>query len=400
MKTHAVAQRVAALFFAGAIAFSCMGFLKSPVARRLERGGRVSMLLFGIDAADASHHTDTLMVGVWDPSIERMSLLAIPRDTRVHIPGYRFRRINEIYGYHLRKSDDPDFAAVKVAEGVEALLSSENDAIVIPYFFQVDFSAFRKLVDIIGGVWVTVKTPMDYDDFAGGYHIHKKPGRYLMDGTEALNFVRYRGKTGDRGRIYRTQSFLRAMAKRTANPVNVLRFPKMITSLTSSVRTNLSLWDMIYLTLSARKIRVGGLKFYILPGVPRGPYWRIKKGAARNLAAALILGRPLKEESLAPIVPLEKRITVRVFNASGRRGLARQITRVLRSRGYDVVDWGNYPIQQAPTRVIDRVGRITKAQAVAEELGIETYHSEPNKKALADVEVVIGQNFQGLEIAE
>ena len=61
--------------------------------------------------------------------------------------------------------------------------------------------------------------------------------------------------------------------------------------------------------------------------------------------------------------------------------------------GYDVVDWGTYASRQIPSRVIDRRGKIMNAQAVARDMGMENVHSEPNAKALVDVEVVIGEDF-------
>jgi hypothetical protein len=48
--------------------------------------------------------------------------------------------------------------------------------------------------------------------------------------------------------------------------------------------------------------------------------------------------------------------------------------------------------------VIDRSGKIINALAVAKVLGVENYHSEPNARALVDVEVVIGQNYSGAGI--
>jgi hypothetical protein len=60
------------------------------------------------------------------------------------------------------------------------------------------------------------------------------------------------------------------------------------------------------------------------------------------------------------------------------------------------VEWGTYPAEQINTRVIDRRGKIMNAQALATELGIDNYHSEPNPKALVDVEVVIGKDFKAI----
>ena len=60
------------------------------------------------------------------------------------------------------------------------------------------------------------------------------------------------------------------------------------------------------------------------------------------------------------------------------------------------MDWGNYPVKQVPTRVIDRTGKIVQAQDVSVALGIESYHSEADAKALVDVEVILGANYSGV----
>ena len=100
------------------------------------------------------------------------------------------------------------------------------------------------------------------------------------------------------------------------------------------------------------------------------------------------------------IVPLEEKISIKVWNASGQRGLARQVTKYLRQCGYDVLEWENFPTEQLPTRVIDRVGQISKAQAVANDLGVDNFHSEVSPRSMVDVEVILGKNFIGADILE
>lgn len=392
---HRRAQQATAIVFLALIFFSLVGAWSSPVLRSLQKGEIVPVLLFGVDAADKSRHTDTLMVSILDPLSNRLSLLSVPRDTRIRLPGYLFTRINEIFGYHLRKKKTPEEAALRVKEGVEYLLSSEDQAVRIPSYINVDFSGFQKMVDLLGGVWVDVDTPMDYDDFAGNLHIHFKPGRYLVNGTDALRYVRFRSHTtGDKGRIFRQQEFLRNMAKRLANPMVVFKLPRMIEAVYASVDTNLSLWDFLFLVNSVRHVRFPDMGFFILPGQPRGPFWQVKREVADHLMGRLFRREVSDEGYLDPVAPLEGQTTVNVWNASGKRGIAYDITSLLRKRGFDVMEWGTYAAEQVPTRVIDRKGQISGAQSVANALGIHSVHSEANPNALVDVEVVIGRDYQ------
>lgn len=394
-RRHLRRMRLFALAALALTLASMVGIARSPVARALDRDERVAVLAFGVDAADLSRHTDTLMLAVYDPKENYLGVLNVPRDTRISLPGYRFRRVNEIYGYHLRRTRDRRRAADEVRAGVAHLLSSEEAAVAVPYHIQVDFNGFRRMVDLLGGVWVNVKVPMHYDDDAGNLHIHFEPGRQLIKGDRALEYVRFRGATGDRGRIYRQQEFLRNMLRRLANPMMIFRVPQIAAVIVSSVDSNLAFSDLLALCVAARRIRPENVGFYILPGKPRGALWIPNRALASRIASMIVAGNPPIEET-PDIAPQSDRITIKVWNAAGRTGLAYKTTRFLRRSGFDVVDWGNYPAVQTQTRVIGRKGDIGSARQVAERLGIDSYHSEPVRRAYVDVEVVLGTNFAGL----
>lgn len=383
-----------AIAFLFAILLSIYGAARSPVAAAIRQGEPVPLLLFGLDAADMSRHTDTLLVTVFNPAENILTLLSIPRDTKINLPGYLFNRVNEIYGYHFRKTSDARVASMEVLKGIGHIFSSDEVDVEVPYFVQADFSGFTKVVDLLGGVWVTIRQPMHYDDHAGNVHIHFDPGRHLLKGDDALRFVRFRGQTGDRGRIMRQQEFLRNMAKSMANPLTVLKFPQLVGAVFSSIHTNMSTWDVVYLAVAARRVRSNSLGFYILPGKPRGPFWELNKEAVQKMGQRTILAQDVSFDQTDIIVPQEEKITVNVWNASGQRALAYDITKYLRRQGYDVVDWGTYAAEQEHTRVFDRTGDILKAQKVAESLGVDDFHSEINFKRLVDVEVVLGKNYK------
>lgn len=392
---HHRRMRIAGIAVVAAMTIGLIGTAASPVARSLAHDQRIPVLVFGVDAADLSRHTDTLMLAVFDPNENYLGILNVPRDTRIDLPGYRFRRVNEIFGYHLRRTGDNILSSHMVRHGIEYLLSSNEASVKVPYYIQVDFNGFRRMVDLLGGVWVTVKTPMHYDDNAGNLHIHFEPGRHLVKGKQALEYVRFRGATGDRGRIYRQQEFLRNMVRRLANPMMIFKVPQMIAVVVTSVETNLTFSDLMSLCVAARRLRPENVGFYILPGKPVGALWVPNRQLASRMAAMIVAGRPPAED-VPDIAPQSTRITVNVWNASGQTGLAYRGTRFLRRAGFDVVDWGTYAVTQAQTRVIDRKGRIGNARQVAESLGVDSYHSEPNPKIYVDVEVVIGENFTGL----
>lgn len=88
------------------------------------------------------------------------------------------------------------------------------------------------------------------------------------------------------------------------------------------------------------------------------------------------------------------RVRVEVLNASGRSGLARQATEVLRERGFDVVEFGNAQgFAPDSSLVIDRVGRIELARQVADALGVRRVRAEPDADLFLDVTVVLGRDW-------
>ena len=78
----------------------------------------------------------------------------------------------------------------------------------IHYYAQLDYGGFKKMIDLLGGVPVIVDEPMHYDDNWGKLHIHFEPGKHFLNGQKALEYVRYRGLSGDFGRVLRQQEFL------------------------------------------------------------------------------------------------------------------------------------------------------------------------------------------------
>lgn len=121
------------------------------------------------------------------------------------------------------------------------------------------------------------------------------------------------------------------------------------------------------------------------------------------LAAGALLGSAITQwapSSEAPdSVPVQpqigERIRVEVLNAGGRPDMARRATDLLRRRGFDVVYFGNAEtFEQDTSRVLDRVGRLDAARAVAEALGIGRVRSEVDRNLYLDVTVRLGSEWE------
>jgi LCP family protein required for cell wall assembly len=165
--------------------------------------------------------SDTIMVMRVDPSTSRAAVLSFPRDLWVKIAGTNGRnRINAAYVVN-----DP----TKLVETIRL-----NFGINIDHSIQVDFCAFKKLVDAVGGVSVYFQYAAK--DPHTGLDIPVNDACYTLNGDQALAYVRSRhyryldpktnkfkeDPASDFGRISRQQDFLRrAVAKILASGFDI-----------------------------------------------------------------------------------------------------------------------------------------------------------------------------------
>ncbi len=136
---------------------------QAPAAVAAEQAGpawngvdRVNVLLMGLDYRDWSEgdgpsRTDSMMLVTIDPITKAAGMLSIPRDLWVEIPGFEHNRINTAYflgeTYQL-----PGGGPAMAGKTVENLLG-----VPVTYYAVIDFRAFERMVDEIGGIDMLVK---------------------------------------------------------------------------------------------------------------------------------------------------------------------------------------------------------------------------------------------------
>lgn len=125
--------------------------------------------------------------------------------------------------------------------------------------------------------------------------------------------------------------------------------------------------------------------------VVAGAAWVVH--ALRSPGTTSTLAAVLPHESL-PRAPEGVRIRVQVLNTTGRHGLARRATRLLRDQGFDVVDMGNGTPALDTTLVLDRTGHPDWAAAVAKVLGPATSRTERDSSRYLDVTVLLGRSWR------
>jgi LCP family protein required for cell wall assembly len=384
--------------------------LNSPVAQSLSQGQRLWGLLIGSDYEDNARHSDTLMAVSYEPQARFLDVLSIPRDTMVSFPELpHVHRINEVFTYEFRHSGKSfALASLALKSDVEILLSSGTSQVVtLPYFFTIDYEGFKALIDAIGGVTVHVTEPMNYDDSWGHLHIHFEKGTYRMNGEKALEYVRFRGKSADSGRVLRQQLFVKELLRQLKSPQILWRFPEYAHKLWGGFHTNFTPWDLFTLLLEARHMKTANIRPFALPGQPIGQMWKLNPEATGQIIGLMKAAPPRSRQwghhALAPeevnrrsAEGLEMAPTVEVWNASTHPNAARYVTNLLRSQGFDVVKYGPFATRQQRTLVIDRSGKLRPAQQVALALkGVEPdVVSRVDLGRQVDVWVIIGNDFE------
>ena len=216
-----------------------------------------NIVVLGVDErSDDVGRSDTLFVVMFDSKTKSASLLSIPRDTRVRIPGHGWDKINHAYAYGGRELTQ---------KTVEELLGLK-----VNNYVMVDFKGFTGLVDAIGGIDIDVEKDMYYHDDWDGFTIDLKKGRQHLDGKTAIQYVRYRDEEGDIGRIRRQQHFMMAVYDKITSADMLLHIPGLAKQLTSMVKTDLPLSDMMDLGKALHSmVKEKGLSMAMVPGTPK-----------------------------------------------------------------------------------------------------------------------------------
>lgn len=251
----------------------------------------MQVMILGVDSRkDDVGRSDTLMVASVDFDHDKAGLLSVPRDTRVNmdIKGHKFEKINHAYAYGGHELSQ---------KCVENLLGVHIDHYII-----IDTSAFKKIIDAMGGVDINVEKRMHYEDpwdDNGGLVIDLYPGEQHMDGDKAIQYVRYRDGEGDIGRIGRQQKFIKAVMDKLITPEMLPKLPDIVKEASAAIKTDMSLSDLLQFANIMKQVHDNGLSAQMVPGQPAYiddiSYWIPDITDTRDLMASE-LGMKLTDE--------------------------------------------------------------------------------------------------------
>jgi LCP family protein required for cell wall assembly len=177
----------------------------------------------------AGSNSDTLMLVRADPTNDTLSLLSLPRDLVVPIycsgdTVVTHERINSAW-------------AICGGEGPRGVLDTMEHltGLKINYLITLDFHGFKVIVNKLHGVYMNVDRRYYNPPGTGYATIDLQPGYQLLDGGQALEYVRYRHTDSDIYRTARQQLFLDALKSRLARELSITKIPQIIGALKNNV---------------------------------------------------------------------------------------------------------------------------------------------------------------------
>ncbi|MES0341734.1 MAG: LCP family protein, partial [Candidatus Humimicrobiaceae bacterium] len=211
----------------------------------------VTILILGRDTRDTESErgrADTIMLLYLDPKELTGSLLSIPRDTLVEIPGHGEDKINAAYAY------GGEELMIKTIQG---LIGAE-----VNHYVTLDFQGFIDLVDAMGGVDITIDRPL-VDEKTGA---NLSPGEHHLTGEQALAYTRSRStELGDIGRIQRQQHLFRELIAQKLNTQYLLNIAHYFNILTENTRTDLDMMTILRYSKAALSFNSDNFETSIIP---------------------------------------------------------------------------------------------------------------------------------------
>lgn len=194
-------------------------------------GNLLRLLVLGSDQrlGDVGFRTDTIILVILNLDKGTVSMVSFPRDLYIPIPGYSYQRINTAMFYG-------GFDTV-------AQTFQSNFGIKPDYYILVNFQAFEKIIDTLGGIDVEVSQP-----FSDRYQTNRNkkiPAETVhMDSSLALWYARSRQTSNDFDRARRQQEVLHAIGKKLISFNTIEKAKDLYKILNENVTTNVSWSDI------------------------------------------------------------------------------------------------------------------------------------------------------------
>ena len=241
--------------------------------------GRLNVLLIGSDRrpGEGSWNTDTLIVASVDPVTGQVAMFSLPRDTvGIPLPDVPARSVfgstwnRKINALFQQARARPDLFPGGKKSGYQALKDTLGSlyGLKIPYYVEVDFAGFEKVVDALGGVVVNVQLPVVDDNYPGDegkLRVYIPTGVQHMTGAQALVYARSRHGSSDFDRAARQQRVI--LSLRQQADLATLARPDVLSALVAAtkgaVRTDFPAAKLPQLIELAQRIDMANVRSFV-----------------------------------------------------------------------------------------------------------------------------------------
>ena len=221
-----------------------------------------NILILGVDSNGEGTdlwegtRSDTIMIVNVDPKTKTLKAITIPRDSKVYLP--ENKGVAKINSAH----------AIGGVNLVKKTLK-ETFGIRIDKYIIVHDEAVEKIVDALGGIPIYVEKPMKYHDWAGHLHIDLNKGNTVLNGKQAVGYLRYRKDgLGDIGRTQRQQWFLRSVFEKLKSVDTIAKIPEVLNICNTYVKTDLSFYELSQYAGFIKGVDENKIEIATLPGAP------------------------------------------------------------------------------------------------------------------------------------
>jgi len=388
-----------------------------PTPEPWDGASRVNVLVMGLDyndwrAGEGPPRTDTMILFTIDPVKKTAGILSIPRDLWVSVPGYGYYKINQAYQLgevNKLPGGGPELAM----KTVQHLLG-----VPIQYYAQVDFHAFVRFIDEIGGVKIDIPKKIKIDlmyDEKGEFKL--EAGVQTLPGEYALAYARSRHTSGgDFDRALRQQQVIIAIRDRFLQydllPTLITKAPVLYEELSSGINSNLTFDEAFQLGWLAIQIPVEEIRKGII-GTEHVNFGKSPEGldVLKPLSDQIRLLRDdvfgITAESASPVIAqgkdnvqlmAEEGANLSLLNGTLTPGLAGRTEEYLKGLGANVLLVGDAETKpQVYTSIYDYTGNPYTVQYFVELMNISEYRIffKYNPESDVDVAIILGDDWIG-----
>lgn len=358
---------------------------------KTDANGRTNILAFGTGGYDMSGEegggvhdgaqlTDSIMLISFDQKTGDVAMLSLPRDLKGPATCTSTGKINEVYWCNGGGGDASIEQEEKAANALMRDVGSILD-VDIQYFAHLNWGSLAAIVDLLGGITVTLDE--DITDYYYTEAVFEAGKPYTINGAQAVGLARARHGTsgGDFSRGASQQKIIIGIKDKILEKnLSLTDILGLINTLGDNLRTNFSVSElktiahmpeildfdvMRQISLYPDYMTTGNINgiSYVIPKAGAGSYGAVQKYVANQLSSD---PRDYEEPTIA------------IYNASETAGLAASEKAKLEDKGYSITIVDNAPEGEYPSGT--SLYAITNEKAGTKRMLEEEYNYEPKSK--------------------